>query len=46
MTIIGGTRNFLGPALGALFYILFRELLSGYTDAWMFWLGLHYILKC
>ena len=40
MTIIGGTRSFLGPALGALFYILFRELLSGYTDAWMFWLGL------
>ena len=40
MTIIGGTRNFLGPALGALFYIVFRELLSGYTDAWMFWLGL------
>ena len=40
MTIIGGTRNLLGPALGALFYILFRELLSGYTDAWMFWLGL------
>jgi ABC-type branched-subunit amino acid transport system ATPase component/ABC-type branched-subunit amino acid transport system permease subunit len=40
LTIIGGTRSFLGPALGALFYILFRELLSGYTDAWMFWLGL------
>jgi ABC-type branched-subunit amino acid transport system ATPase component/ABC-type branched-subunit amino acid transport system permease subunit len=40
MTIIGGTRTFLGPALGALFYIVFRELLSGYTDAWMFWLGL------
>jgi branched-chain amino acid transport system ATP-binding protein len=40
LTIIGGTRSFLGPVLGALFYILFRELLSGYTDAWMFWLGL------
>ena len=40
MTIIGGTRTFLGPALGALFYILFRELLSGHTDAWMFWFGL------
>jgi ABC-type branched-subunit amino acid transport system ATPase component/ABC-type branched-subunit amino acid transport system permease subunit len=40
MTIIGGTRSFLGPALGALFYILFRELLSSHTDAWMFWLGL------
>ena len=43
MTIIGGTRSFLGPALGALFYILFRELLSGYTDAWMFWFGLLFI---
>ncbi len=40
LTIIGGTRSFLGPVLGALFYILFRELLSGYTDSWMFWLGL------
>src|SRR5207237_1197071 len=34
LTIIGGTRSFLGPALGALFYLLFRELLSGYPDAW------------
>ncbi len=40
MTIIGGTGNFLGPPLGALFYILFREILSGYTASWMFWFGL------
>jgi branched-chain amino acid transport system ATP-binding protein len=40
MTIIGGARNFLGPALGALFYILFREFLSSYTAAWQFWFGL------
>ena len=40
MTIIGGTRAFLGPALGALFFILFRELLSSHTDAWLFWFGL------
>ena len=40
MTIIGGTRTFLGPALGALFYIVFREILSSHTDAWLFWLGL------
>ncbi len=40
MTIIGGTGNFLGPPLGALFYILFREVLSGYTASWMFWFGL------
>jgi branched-chain amino acid transport system ATP-binding protein len=40
MTIIGGTRTFLGPALGALFFIVFREILSSHTDAWLFWLGL------
>ena len=40
MTIIGGTGHFLGPPLGALFYILFREVLSGYTASWMFWFGL------
>ena len=40
MTIIGGSGHFLGPPLGALFYILFREILSGYTASWMFWFGL------
>ncbi len=40
MCIIGGMRNFLGPALGALFFILFRELLSEYTVAWQFYFGL------
>ena len=40
MTIIGGSGNFLGPPLGALFYILFREILSGYTASWLFWFGL------
>ncbi len=40
MTIIGGSRSFMGPPLGAAFYILFREILSGYTASWMFWFGL------
>ena len=31
MVVIGGMRSFLGPALGALFYILARELLSIWT---------------
>src|SRR5205085_1193781 len=35
LTIIGGTRSFLGPAVGALFFILFRQLPCGYADAWM-----------
>jgi ABC-type branched-subunit amino acid transport system ATPase component/ABC-type branched-subunit amino acid transport system permease subunit len=40
MSVIGGQRHFLGPALGALFFILFRELLTGYTASWQFWFGL------
>ena len=31
MVVIGGMRSFLGPALGALFFILFRELFSIWT---------------
>ena len=40
MTVIGGMGNFLGPPLGALFFILFREILSAYTAAWQFYFGL------
>ena len=31
MVIIGGMRSFLGPALGALFFIIFRDFLSIWT---------------
>jgi ABC-type branched-subunit amino acid transport system ATPase component/ABC-type branched-subunit amino acid transport system permease subunit len=40
MTVIGGRRHFLGPALGASFFILFRELLTGHTASWQLWFGL------
>jgi branched-chain amino acid transport system ATP-binding protein len=40
MTVVGGMGHFLGPALGSLFFILFRELLSTVTSAWLFWFGL------
>ena len=40
MTIFGGMGSFLGPALGAFLYLMFRELVSGYTAAWQFWFGL------
>ncbi|PZX14914.1 ABC-type sugar transport system ATPase subunit [Palleronia aestuarii] len=40
MVVIGGMRGFLGPCIGALFYILFREYLSIYTDNWLLWFGL------
>ncbi|MCW5622689.1 MAG: branched-chain amino acid ABC transporter permease, partial [Burkholderiales bacterium] len=40
MTIFGGMGSFLGPVLGAFLYLMFRELVSGYTAAWQFWFGL------
>ena len=43
MVIIGGMRSFLGPALGALFYILFREYLSIWTPNWLLWFGLAFM---
>ncbi|ODV11337.1 MAG: ABC transporter [Rubrivivax sp. SCN 70-15] len=43
MVVIGGMRSFLGPALGALFYVLFREMLSIYTGDWLLWFGLVFV---
>jgi len=43
MVVIGGMRTFLGPALGALFFLLFRELFSIYTDNWLLWFGLIFV---
>ena len=43
MVVIGGMRSFLGPALGALFFILFREFLSIWTTHWLFWFGLLFV---
>jgi branched-chain amino acid transport system ATP-binding protein len=43
MVIIGGMRSLLGPALGALFYILFREFLSIWTPNWLLFFGLLFV---
>ncbi|HEY9549659.1 MAG TPA: branched-chain amino acid ABC transporter ATP-binding protein/permease, partial [Kiloniellaceae bacterium] len=43
MVVIGGMRHILGPALGVLFYILFRELFSIWTGDWMLWFGLIFV---
>ena len=43
MVVIGGMRSFLGPALGAVFFILFREFLSIWTPHWLFYFGLLFI---
>jgi ABC-type branched-subunit amino acid transport system ATPase component/ABC-type branched-subunit amino acid transport system permease subunit len=43
MVVIGGMRSMLGPALGALFFILFRELFSIWTSNWLLWFGLTFV---
>ena len=43
MVVIGGMRGFLGPVLGAVFYLLFRELISIWTNDWLLWFGLIFV---
>ena len=43
MVVIGGMHHILGPALGVLFYILFRELFSVWTGNWLLWFGLVFV---
>jgi ABC-type branched-subunit amino acid transport system ATPase component/ABC-type branched-subunit amino acid transport system permease subunit len=43
MVVIGGMRNILGPAIGVVFYIVFRELFSIWTSDWLFWFGLTFV---
>jgi ABC-type branched-subunit amino acid transport system ATPase component/ABC-type branched-subunit amino acid transport system permease subunit len=43
IVVIGGMRSMLGPALGALFFILFRELLSIWTPNWLLWFGVLFV---
>ena len=43
MVVIGGMHGILGPALGVLFYILFRELFSMWTGNWLLWFGLVFV---
>ncbi len=32
--------SFWGPVIGALFFILARDLLGAYTETWLLWYGL------
>ena len=43
MVIIGGMRSFLGPALGALFFVIFRDYLSRVTENWLLVFGLLFV---
>ena len=43
MVVIGGMRSFLGPALGALFFVVFRDFLSSVTENWLLYFGLLFV---
>ncbi|HUX26392.1 MAG TPA: branched-chain amino acid ABC transporter permease [Burkholderiales bacterium] len=43
-TFIGGIGFFFGPILGAVVFSFFAVALSGYTNAWQFYLGLFFVL--
>ena len=43
MVVIGGMHNMLGPALGALFFIVFRELFSIWSADWLLYFGLIFV---
>ena len=44
MVIVGGMRSFLGPALGALFFVIFRDSLSRVTENWLLIFGILFVL--
>ncbi|MCB1717513.1 MAG: branched-chain amino acid ABC transporter permease, partial [Candidatus Competibacteraceae bacterium] len=45
MTLIGGGFiSFWGPVLGVILYYLARDILGAYTDAWLLWFGLMFVL--
>jgi branched-chain amino acid transport system permease protein len=43
-TFIGGIPFFFGPVVGSVIFILFVAALSGFTKAWLLYLGLFFCL--
>ena len=39
MTILGGVGTLVGPILGTLVYVAAQDLISSYTEHWMFFFG-------
>jgi branched-chain amino acid transport system permease protein len=43
-TFIGGVPFFFGPVVGAIVFVFFVVALSGFTKAWLLYLGLFFVL--
>lgn len=46
MAYIGGTGYFYGPIIGAFLVTIFTFLLSAYTEAWLLYLGIFFVIIC
>ncbi|MCL4464915.1 MAG: branched-chain amino acid ABC transporter ATP-binding protein/permease [Chloroflexi bacterium] len=44
MTIVGGMFSFIGPMLGAAFYVFLRDYLMSYTENWLIFFGFVFML--
>jgi branched-chain amino acid transport system permease protein len=45
MTLIGGGFvSFWGPVLGVILYFVARDVLGAYTETWLLWFGLVFML--
>ncbi len=44
MVIMGGMGTLVGPILGAMVFILIQEVLSSYTEHWMIFTGVVFVL--
>jgi branched-chain amino acid transport system permease protein len=44
MSLLGGPRVFLGPAVGAAIFLFMKDIISAYTEFWMISLGTVLIL--
>ena len=44
MVILGGSGTLIGPAIGAAFIVFLENIISGYTERWLIFLGVIYVL--
>ena len=45
MAIVGGGLvSFWGPIFGVVFYFLARDIIGGFTETWLLWFGLAFLL--
>lgn len=45
MVILGSAATIIGPVLGAIVFTGLEQVLSAWTEHWMFWLGLVLVLR-